>query len=89
VVLCADRAKKPKPYPDMLLTIAKRLKIDRADVLYVGDMTIDVKCAHAAGIRMAAVCTGSCSKKELKSLKPWAFMGTMVSLKPLITKEIK
>ena len=29
VVLCADRADKPKPYPDMLWAIAKRLKVEQ------------------------------------------------------------
>ena len=64
VVLCADKAEKPKPYPDILWAIAKRLKLDRAEVLYVGDMTIDVNCAHRAGVRMVAVATGSSSKKN-------------------------
>ena len=51
MVLCADRAPKPKPYPDMLWVIAKRLKVKTQDILYVGDMTIDVHCAQRAGIR--------------------------------------
>jgi phosphoglycolate phosphatase len=80
-VLCADHAKRPKPYPDMLWAIAKRLGVDKADVLYVGDMIIDVKCARAAGIRMVATATGSNSKKELKSLKPWRIIGRMSQLK--------
>ena len=86
VVLCADRAKRPKPYPDILWTIEKRLKIQRPEILYVGDMTIDVHCAHEAGIRMVAVATGSSSKKELKELKPWAFIDKMVQLKSIITR---
>ena len=89
VVLCADRADKPKPYPDMLWAIAKRLRLETAEVLYVGDMTIDVNCAHAAGIRAVAVATGSSSRKELKDLKPWAFIDKMVGLKSIITKKQK
>ena len=84
VVLCADCAKRPKPYPDMLWTIARRLRIAKRDVVYVGDMTIDIQCARAAGIRMVAVATGSNSKKELKSLKPWRIIGRMVLLKKVI-----
>jgi len=89
VVLCADRAKKPKPYPDMLWAIAQRLKLENAEVLYVGDMTIDIKCAHRAGVRVVAVATGSNSRKELKDLKPWAFIDKMIELKPIITKLTK
>ncbi len=84
VVLCADRAEKPKPYPDILWAIAKRLSLGAQEVLYVGDMTIDVNCAHRAGVRMVAVATGSSSKKELKDLKPWRIIGKMSQLKKIM-----
>jgi len=86
VVLCADKADKPKPYPDILWAIAKRLNVEKKEVLYVGDMTIDVHCAHRAGIRVVAVNTGSSSKKELKDLKPWAFIGKMIQLKKICNR---
>jgi 2-phosphoglycolate phosphatase len=84
VVLCADKVSKPKPYPDILWTIARRLGFKGQEVLYVGDMTIDVNCARRAGVRMAAVATGSNSKKELKDLKPWHIIGKMNQLKRII-----
>jgi phosphoglycolate phosphatase len=84
VVLCADKADRPKPYPDILWAIAKRLNLDKKEVLYVGDMTIDVDCAHRAGIRMVAVSTGSSSRKELKDLKPWRIIGKISQLKEII-----
>ena len=91
VVLCADRAKKPKPSPDILWDIAASLKIGKDEMLYVGDMTIDVNCAHRAGVRCVAVSTGSSSVKELKALKPEAIIAKMVQLKSIVTlgKEIK
>ena len=84
VVLCADKAERPKPYPDILWAIARRLSLDKSEVLYVGDMTIDVNCARRAGVRMVAVATGSSSKKELKDLKPWRIIGKIALLKSLI-----
>lgn len=89
MVLCADKTNRPKPYPDMLWAIAKGLHLDRSEVLYVGDMTIDVNCAHRAGVRVVAVATGSSSKKELKELKPWAFIDKMIMLKAIITSTTK
>ena len=89
VVLCADKAGKPKPYPDILWAIAKRLDLGRQQVLYVGDMTIDVECARRAGMRMVAVATGSSSKKELKDLKPWAIIDKMIMLKAIIMDKTK
>ena len=88
VVLCADRADKPKPFPDMLWAIAKRLGFDRSEILYVGDMTIDVDCARRAGVRMAAVATGSSSKKELKALKPWRIIARMSEIKKIIMEGL-
>ncbi len=85
VVLCADKAGKPKPDPDILWTIAKRLRLDTSEILYVGDMTIDINCGHQAGIPVVAVVTGSSSKKELKQLKPWQIIDKMVELKSIIT----
>ena len=86
-VLCADRASKPKPYPDMIWALAKKLGFDKLELLYVGDMTIEIKCAQAAGVREVAVATGSSSKKELKALKPWGFTDKMVGLKLIINGE--
>lgn len=85
VVLCADRAVRPKPYPDILWAIARRLGLGPQEVLYVGDMTIDVNCANRAGVRMVAVATGSSSKKELKDLKPWCIIDKMNHLKEIIS----
>jgi phosphoglycolate phosphatase len=84
VVLCADRADRPKPYPDILWAIARRLRLDKSEILYVGDMTLDVICARRAGVRMVAVTTGSSTKIELKDLKPWRIMGKMTQLKKII-----
>lgn len=85
-VLCADKISRPKPYPDVLWAIAARLKVDRAEVLYVGDMTLDVNCAHKAGVRMAAIATGSSSNNALKALKPWALIAKMSQIKEIIQK---
>jgi len=84
VVICADNVDRPKPCPDMLRAVAKRLSVGKEEVLYVGDMTIDVNCARRAGVRMAAVATGSSSKKELKDLKPWRIIDKINQLKRII-----
>jgi len=86
MVLCADRAPKPKPYPDILWAITKRLKVKKPEALYVGDMTIDINCGRRAGIRVVAVNTGSSTTKELNDLKPWGFIDKMGRLKSIIIK---
>ncbi|MDE2028547.1 MAG: HAD family hydrolase [Candidatus Omnitrophica bacterium] len=85
-VLCADKAGRPKPAPDILQALMKRLKAGKDETVYVGDMTIDVKCGRRAGVRVAALATGSSYKKELKALKPWVVAGKITQLKKIIAE---
>ncbi len=87
VVACADKAPRPKPYPDMLLMSVDKLKVTKAQTLYVGDMTIDVNTGKNAGIRTVAVTTGSSSLKELKTLKPHAIINRIGQIKNVLLKE--
>ncbi|MBN1142489.1 MAG: HAD family hydrolase [Deltaproteobacteria bacterium] len=52
VVTCQDVA-RPKPDPEMLFLAARRLGVDKEDVLYVGDSELDRQAAAAAGILFA------------------------------------
>jgi len=86
LVLCADKAKRPKPYPDILLEICRKLKINKQQVLFVGDMTIDVHCGANAAIKTVAVATGSNTKKELNQSKPYKIINQITQLKKVIEK---
>ncbi len=52
VVLGPEDVPSPKPAPDMLIEAAKRLKIRQNEVVYVGDMDIDIKASVAAGMEV-------------------------------------
>jgi phosphoglycolate phosphatase len=56
--LCADRAEDRKPSPNMLLAACSRLGIAPAEMLYVGDTSIDIAAARAAGCPVIAVSYG-------------------------------
>lgn len=84
IVACADKSGKPKPDPSMLIDIAKRLKIDLNEMIFVGDMTIDVATGNNAHVDTVAVTTGSSSVKELKALKPKAIIARISELKKWI-----
>jgi D-glycero-D-manno-heptose 1,7-bisphosphate phosphatase len=47
-----------KPRPGMLLRAARELEIDLNRSYMVGDRYVDVRTAHAAGVRSVLVCSG-------------------------------
>ena len=60
----------PKPAPDMVRVCLDRLNVPDEQALYVGDMTVDIQTARAAGVRVWAVPTGSEDWQTLKDAKP-------------------
>ena len=56
--LCADRAEDRKPSPNLLLAACSRLGLAPAEMLYVGDTSIDIAAARAAGCPVIAVSYG-------------------------------
>lgn len=56
--LCADRPEDRKPSPNMLLAACSRLGIAPAEMLYVGDSSMDIAAARAAGCPVIAVSYG-------------------------------
>lgn len=53
MVVGSDCVKKPKPAPEMALTIAQKLQLDRDTTLFVGDAIADLKCGQQAGMQTA------------------------------------
>lgn len=70
VVLGPEDVPHPKPAPDMLLAALKRLGLPREQVLYIGDMTVDIQTARSAGVHVWAVATGSQDRRTLEDAKP-------------------
>jgi phosphoglycolate phosphatase len=70
VVLGPEDVPRPKPAPDMLRVALARLDLAPAEVLYVGDMTVDVTTARAAGVAVWAVPSGSDGYSALAAARP-------------------
>ncbi len=77
VVLGPEDVGQPKPAPDMLLAALERLGVSAAQTLYVGDMTVDIETARAAGVRVWAVATGTESSTTLAAAKPDRLMADL------------
>jgi phosphoglycolate phosphatase len=69
-VLGPEDVARPKPAPDMLLAALRRLGVRAAEALYIGDMTVDVETARAAGVPVWVVATGSDDLDALTQARP-------------------
>lgn len=55
-VVCGEEA-EPKPSPEPIILACKRLNVEVADVLYVGDTDVDIIAGKSAGCDTAIVAT--------------------------------
>lgn len=55
----------PKPAPDMVLELLKRMKLKEDEVLVVGDTTFDIDMGNSAGCKTVAVTYGNHSRERL------------------------
>lgn len=73
-IACAKDKTEIKPKPILIPKVLKRLKINKDEALYVGDMTVDVRAGKNAGVKAVAVLGGSSSAAELKKAAPCAII---------------
>jgi phosphoglycolate phosphatase len=66
LVLGPDSGFPPKPDPAMVRHALDALGATREVTLFIGDMEVDVATARAAGLKVAVLPTGSCSREELE-----------------------
>lgn len=55
----------PKPAPDAVLAILRRLDVPPSGALVVGDMPVDVEMGRAAGVRTCGVLWGNATREQL------------------------
>jgi len=78
--LCADRAEDRKPSPNMLLAACSRLGIAPAEMLYVGDTSMDIAAARAAGCPVIAVSYGYGKDHSATDAKADGFVDRLTDL---------
>jgi phosphoglycolate phosphatase len=59
-----------KPDPAMVRAALDAMGVPPAETLFVGDMTVDVATARAAGLAVAVVPLGSSTREELEASGP-------------------
>ena len=71
----------------MLLTVLARLGLKPEQVLYVGDMVVDIETARAAGVRVWVVPTGSEEGGRLETARPDRLLSDLDELARLTRGE--
>jgi HAD superfamily hydrolase (TIGR01509 family) len=61
----ADDVPRPKPDPDMALTVLRQLGVEPSRSIYVGDSPSDMACASGAGIKALGLLQGGCEAEAL------------------------
>ena len=69
-VLGPNDVQRPKPDPEMLEVIIMRIGLSPEEVVYVGDMPLDVEAGRRAGVAVYAVPTGSATRDDLLQARP-------------------
>jgi N-acetyl-D-muramate 6-phosphate phosphatase len=69
-VLGPNDVEKPKPDPEMIEIIMMRIGLSQEEIVYVGDMPLDVEVGRRAGVAVYAVPTGSASRSQLLDAGP-------------------
>ena len=65
LVLTYEDVKRPKPAPDALLAVMKKLHITEEEMCYVGDTPTDIYFAHNANVLAIGITTGDYSMQQL------------------------
>jgi phosphoglycolate phosphatase len=61
---------QPKPDPEMIEIIMQRIGLGPDEVVYVGDMLLDIEVARRGGLPIYAIPTGSASRETLLEGRP-------------------
>ncbi|USQ76639.1 HAD-IA family hydrolase [Ornithinimicrobium cryptoxanthini] len=85
IIVGLEATARHKPHPDPLLHAAEALKVDPAVCAYVGDATVDIRAARAAGMRPVGVTWGAGTTAELRAEGPAAVADTAGELLGILT----
>lgn len=66
IVLGSDLVKNPKPDPEGILFAAQELGLEKAEILYCGDTTIDAEAGMRAGVDFCPVLNGTTPAEDFE-----------------------
>ncbi len=87
LVVGPEDVPRPKPAPDMLSRALSRLGIGKAEALYIGDMSVDIETARAAGVAVWVVPTGSEDRATLEAARPDRILDRLADVAGLLNSR--
>lgn len=69
IIVGSEDVKNPKPDPEGVLKVIKKINIPLSKCIFVGDSVTDAETAKNANIKFIASLTGTTTKKEFKMYK--------------------
>lgn len=85
IVVGGEDVKSAKPSPEGVLYAIEQLHVNKAEVLYIGDSTIDAETAQVAGVDFAGVTHGVTTANELSKYPHWKIMSTLKELLEVVS----
>lgn len=76
-----------KPYPDPILWVAKRMEVLPEQVLMIGDTTVDMRAAKAAGAQAVGVLSGFGEEQELIQSGADLIVGSVADLPKILCPQ--
>lgn len=83
-IITCDDVKKTKPDPEGILKIMDKLNVKTDEVLVVGDLTVDIQAAMAAGVHALGITHGFGTPAELKEAGATRVIENLLMLPKLI-----
>ena len=87
-VAIANTCRYTKPYPDPILWVAQKMGAAPAEVLMVGDTSVDIRAGRAAGAQTAAVLCGFGEEKELRRAGADLILSSTVDLLGVLIRQV-
>lgn len=89
-IVSAENIAHSKPHPEAFIKASEALKTAPSDCLVFEDSVHGIVAAKAAGMKCAAVATGTAAKKELEALRPdYIFDSLTQALPPKLGEIIR
>jgi pyrophosphatase PpaX len=84
--VCSGDTARKKPHPEPLRLALRKMQLDPAVCVYVGDSPQDVEMAQRAGVRAIGVLGPFPTEKRLRAAKPEFLIGSLEELPDVLKK---